>query len=337
MAAPTSLAPPLKSQRFRLEREADWIALDAHVRRIERHGAASLSDDELLSIPRLYRAALSSLSVARATSLDHELIAYLESLCARAYFLVYGARSTLLERLRRFFLEDWPVAARALWRETAAAWLLMALGAAVAYVLARQDPDWFYAFIPSDMAGGRDPTATTAFLRSTLYEPQKNGLSFFATFLFTHNAQIALIAFALGFAFCVPTAFLMIFNGAMVGAIFALYVPRGLGPQLGGWLFIHGTTELFAVALAGAAGFRIGWTLAFPGRRARIDAMTQAGRQGAMVMFGVVVMLFIAGLLEGLGRQLIRVDIARWSIAAVMLLGWSVYLYRPRRKGRARG
>ena len=31
---------------------------------------------------------------------------------------------------------------------------------------------------------------------------------------------------------------------------------------------IHGTTELFAIVLAGAAGFRIGWASAFPGEAA---------------------------------------------------------------------
>ena len=130
-------------------------------------------------------------------------------------------------------------------------------GAAVAYALVMHDADWFYAFVPAEMTGGRDPTATTAFLRSTLYGGEHEPLSLFAAFLFTHNAQIALFSFALGFVFCLPSGFLMIYNGCALGALFALFAPRVLGVQLGGWLFIHGTTELFAVALAGAAGFRV--------------------------------------------------------------------------------
>jgi len=328
--------PTLQSQRFRQEREADWAMLDTRLRRIERDGAAVLDDQQLLSIPVLYRAALSSLSVARATSLDHELIDYLESLCARAYFFVYGTRSTFFQRAGRFFVRDWPRAARALWRETALAGLLMALGALVAYALVRQDPDWFYAFIPSQIGDGRDPSATTEFLRSTLYEAKPQGLPFFATFLFTHNAQIALVAFALGFAFCIPSAFLMIYNGCMVGAMFALFVPHGLGFQLGGWLFIHGTTELFAAGLAGAAGMRIGWAVAFPGDKSRMDAVGEAGRDGATVMFGVVIMLFTAGLLEGLGRQMIRADGVRYFIALAMALAWAGYFYWPRRLANGR-
>ena len=84
----------LKSHRFRAEREADWRRLEDLLDRVEKGSGASLTDDELLAMPVLYRAALSSLSVARAISLDQSLIDYLESLCTRAYFFVYGARTT---------------------------------------------------------------------------------------------------------------------------------------------------------------------------------------------------------------------------------------------------
>jgi len=44
-----------------------------------------------------------------------------------------------------------------------------------------------------------------------------------------------------------------------------------------------------------------------------------------------VVMLFVAGLLEGFGRQLIKDDLVRYIIAGVMLLVWLAYFYWPRR------
>jgi hypothetical protein len=125
----------LKSFRFRAEREADWLRLEALLSKAEGRSAAALSDDELLAVPVLYRASLSSLSVARATSLDRALIDYLESLCTRAYFFVYGARSSALERIGAFFARDWPAAAKAAWRETLICAALTVLGAVAAYVL----------------------------------------------------------------------------------------------------------------------------------------------------------------------------------------------------------
>ena len=322
----------LKSHRFRYEREADWRRLETLLARVEKGGAAKLSRDELLETPILYRQALSSLSVARAISLDQGLIDYLESLCTRAYFFVYGTRSRPMERVAGFFLRDWPLAVQGLWRETLASGALMALGAVTAFILVGRDPDWFYGFIPAEVAGGRDPTASTQFLHATLHHfpSAHDALSVMAAFLFTHNAQIALFAFALGFALCLPTAGLVMYNGAMLGAFLALFASRGLTVEAIGWLMIHGVTELFAVALAGAAGFSIGWAVAFPGERSRIDAASHAGRRGAMVMAGVIVMLFVAGLLEGFARQLIQTDAARLSIAAASALAWGLYFYLPR-------
>jgi uncharacterized membrane protein SpoIIM required for sporulation len=94
---------------------------------------------------------------------------------------------------------------------------------------------------------------------------------------------------------------------------------------------IHGTTELFALVLAGASGFALGWSVAFPGARTRVDAVGAAGRRAATVMVGVVVMLLVAGLLEGFARQLVQLDLARYAVAAGMLALWLAYFYWPRK------
>ena len=322
----------LKSQRFRSAREWDWRKLEGLLRKMEGRSLASLSDEDLLAVPVLYRSALSSLSVARATSLDKALIEYLESLCTRAYFFVYGPRSSPLERLNRFLSRDLPAAAKTLWRETLISLAVTIVGAVTAFVLVARDPDWFYAFVERGLAHGRDPSATTAFLKGTLYSSadQQQGLSLMSMGLFTHNSGIALMAFALGFAFGAPTIFLILINGLMLGAFLALFFSHGLGFEAIGWLSIHGTTEIFAVILAGAAGLRIGWTLAFPGKDSRAAAMSRAGRQAGTLMGGVVLMLLTAGMLEGFARQLVNNDIARYAIAGTILLLWLAYYYLPR-------
>ena len=320
-------APALKSRLFREEREDDWKRLERLLAKLERGSLRRLSEDELIALPALYRSALSSLSTARAVSLDRALTDYLESLCIRAYFAVYGVRSRPLEQVARFLAHGWPDAVRRLWRETLVAAAITAAGAAAGYLLVRQDAGWFYAFIPAAVAQGRGPDAGAPALRQVLYTGDRTGLGVFASFLFTHNAQIALYAFALGFALCAPTALLVAANGATLGALAEVYDAKGLGFQLWGWLLIHGVTELFAVVLAAAAGFRLGATLAFPGDRTRLDALAAEGRRAATVMAGVVLMLMVAGLLEGFGRQLIKNDLARYGVAALSALGWGGYFY----------
>jgi uncharacterized membrane protein SpoIIM required for sporulation len=312
---------------FRSDREADWKAFEALLGRVETRSPKSLSEEELLSLPILYRSALSSLSVARATSLDNALIAYLESLCLRGYLYLYGARRGIGARLADFFLHDWPAAMRDLWRETIASVGLMVVGLIAGFRLVASDKSWFDAIIPAQLAAGRGPDASAELLRGMLYDNGDGFLSGFAAYLFTHNVQVSILAFALGFALAVPTALLILMNGCILGALFYVYWSKGLGFELGGWLAIHGTTELFAIALAGAAGMRIGTAIAFPGSLTRMAAAARAGRTAAAAMVGVTVMLLFAGLLEGIGRQTITSDVTRYAIGGGMLVLWLAYFY----------
>ena len=325
--AGSSDVPLVNATRFRQAHEADWELLEHIVTRIEKGSIRSLGDDDLLALPALYRTTLSSLSVARDTSLDRALITYLERLCTRAYFQIYGVQTPALRQLARFFVHGWPNAVRSLWRETLFC-VALTLGAALlAYLLVRSDPTWFYSIIPQGMAQGRDPSASAEFLRSTLYSKDKEWLGPFATFLFTHNSQIAIFAFALGFAFAVPTVLLILYNGLMLGALYAIFAAKGLAFNLSGWLMIHGTTEIFAICISGAAGIRIGMAIAFPGRFSRMDSAVRAGRTAAAAMGGTVLMLAVAGLLEGVGRQIINTDGLRMLIGAAALASWLAYFY----------
>ena len=329
--------PPIlvNASRFRAAHQADWERLDRLVTLVEKRSVRALSDDDLLALPLLYRTALSSLSSARATSLDRGLVGYLEQLCTRSYFQLYGVTDSPGKQITRFFLQTWPKAVQSLWRETLVAFVLTAAAVLVGYLLVHANPTAFYGIMSEAMAAGRDPTASAASLRATLHGagPGKHdsALTTFATFLFTHNAQIAIFAFALGLAFAVPTVLLILYNGLTLGAILAVFVDKGVGGPFVGWLFIHGTTELFAIMLSGAAGMRIGIGMAFPGRQSRSDAAVDAGRTGATVMVGAVLMLGVAGLLEGIGRQTVDGDGMRFLIGGAMLVGWLLYFYLPRR------
>jgi len=336
--APSRDTPLVNATRFRQAHEADWERLEQIVTRVEKRSIRSLSDEDLLALPALYRTTLSSLSVARDTSLDRALITYLERLCTRAYFQIYGVQTPAWRQLTGFFARGWPSAVRSLWRETLFCVVLTFGAALVAYLLIRADPSWFYSIIPEGLAQGRDPTASVDTLRATLYDnKEKDWLGVFATFLFTHNSQTAIFAFALGFAFAVPTVLLILYNGLMLGAFYAIFAAKGLGPNLTGWLMIHGTTEIFAICIAGAAGIRIGMAIAFPGRESRMDSAVQAGRTAATAMAGTVIMLAVAGLLEGVGRQTVTNDATRMLIGSAVLIGWLVYFYALPAMRSARG
>lgn len=322
----------LRSDRFRLEREAEWKRLEAIVAQMEKGRIRRLSDEDLLALPALYRNTASGLSIAREMSLDAATLDYLEALVQRSWFQVYGPRASLFSWFRRFLGGGWGASVRAMGLDIVIALVTMVAGLAVGWLLVRANPDWYYALVSSGMADVRVPGASREVLHGTLFGNQgQGGLAMFSAFLFSNNAQVSILAFALGFAFGLPTLMLLVQNTASLGAMLWLYDGQGLLLDFSGWIAVHGTTELYAILLAGAAGVHIGRTMAFPGDMPLLAAAAAAGRRSAQVMAGVVLMLIVAAMLEAFARQLVDDTFGRLAIGGFMLVFWTGYLFMWRR------
>jgi uncharacterized membrane protein SpoIIM required for sporulation len=323
----------LKSFEFRREREKTWTELERLVARVEKGGVRGLSANQLARLPVLYRATLSSLSVARSISLDRNVLDYLESLCARAYFCVYGTKRHLREVLADFFVRRFPAAFRRFVFHIGVAALIMGVGTLTAYVLTARNPEWFYAFVPDSVAEGRNPAATTDELREVLYgyTDSTAQLTTFASFLFTHNARVGMLCFALGFVVGVPVYVLLFYNGLMLGAFGALYAGRGLGWEFWGWVLPHGVTELGAVVVCGGAGLVLAQSLVFPGRHKRLKNLARRGREAGVLVLGAGAMFFVAALIEGFFRQLVMHDGARYLVVLATSAAWVAYFARAGR------
>jgi uncharacterized membrane protein SpoIIM required for sporulation len=324
---PRALA--LQSRDFRKGREDGWRELEGLVERVERRGVYALSLDELEQLPILYRAALSSLSVARTIALDRNLLIYLENLALRAYLAVYGPRVDPIAGLRSFFVHDLPAAVRAARWHILIVTVALLAGVAAGFVLTVQDESWFTIFTPSGIASGRGPASTAASLRDKeLFAPwpgPAEAFGVFANVLFSHNTGVGLLCFGLGLAAGIPTLMLVVYQGLGLGAFIALHYDRGLLIDCLGWLSIHGTSELGAIILLSAGGLVIADKLLLPGRYSRIENLALHGRQAALMAVGGVLMLFVAGILEGGFRQLVQSTPLRFAIGLTIGALWIAY------------
>ncbi len=311
----------IRSARFRAERENDWQRLDRLVARVERKGLRGLGFDEARDLATLYRQAMTSLSLAREISLDRALLAYLETLCARAYLAVYAPQETLRGVVTRLLVTGIPNAVRRCWLAVMLALLTTALGAAAGYLLFLDDPTWYDTFMPSGLAGGRGLSSSREELLRVIYQaqpPRGEALAAFASYLFSHNTQIALFVFSLGVLACVPSFALTFSNGLMLGVFVALHVDRGVGPDIAGWLSIHGVTEIGAIIIACGGGYHLGLALLFPGDAPRGDALRAAGRDAVKLAILAALMLTVAAILEGFFRQLVQ------DMNLRLVIGWGI-------------
>jgi len=317
----------LRSFEFRREREASWRELEDLVKRVEKRGLQRLDAHELQRLPTLYRSALSSLSVARAISLDKNVTQYLEGLSTRAYFAIYCRRRFLGHTVLHFFRETFPQSLRRIRWAFMLALGVFLLGVTAGFVLTEDDPTRYYSFVDDSMAGGRNPDSTREELLEVLYtkEDSATALTSFATFLFTHNARIGLLCFAVGFVAGVPVLLVLFANGTTLGAMWAVHAMKGLGSDFIAWVLPHGVTELLAVIICGAAGLSMGYGLVFPGRFRRLDNLAIRGRHGGSLAVGAVFLFFVAALIEGVFRQLVTDVGTRVTVISLTFAMWLAY------------
>ena len=156
--------------------------------------------------------------------------------------------------------------------------------------------------------------------------------------LMIHNIRISLLVFTSGVFAGIPSLYLMVQNAAMVGAFDQFFSAKGLGLQFFMVVFVHGTLELTAIIIAGAAGLILGKSFLFPGTIRRIDAFKQGAKDGVKIMIGLMPVFGLAAFFEGFITRLYN-DISVFTTiitsASIVFVIWYFVIY-PIRIGNSR-
>jgi uncharacterized membrane protein SpoIIM required for sporulation len=291
-------------EKFIVEEAPRWERLDAQLRRMAGDPWRKLTSEEVRELERLYQRAAADLARLATFAAEPEARRYLESLVARAYAEIHGARAES-SRFRpiRWFMRTFPQAWR---RQSRAFWFafaLMMIGATFGGAAITFDPSSKATLMPFAHLHG-DPAERVA--REELNEDrgQENHQASFSGMLMTHNTRVTLSAMALGMTWGVGTLVLMFYNGVVLGAVAIDYILAGQTTFLLGWLLPHGVIELPAMLVGGQAGFVLAGALLGRGQRQSLAARLRAATPDVVTLcFGAAVMLVWAGLVEAFLSQ----------------------------------
>jgi uncharacterized membrane protein SpoIIM required for sporulation len=145
--------------------------------------------------------------------------------------------------------------------------------------------------------------------------------------LIANNVQVSFVAFAGGVLAGVGTVLILLLNGIFFGAVVGLFHAERLGVYLWSFVLPHGVIELTAICIAGGAGLWLGSALVLPGRSTRSQALVERGREAISLIAGVVMLLLIAGLIEGFispGPFPPAVKLGFGAVMAVLLFAYLV-------------
>ena len=287
-------------------------------------------------LPRLYRELCQDLALARHRRYGRELESQLNALALRGHHQLYRQPSRLLHRFAIFFAETFPrsVRANARW-----VWLssLLFYGPFLAMVLVG-------VFWPQGLRYVLDPEMMRQI--EEMYDPTSEhvgegrasaaDLRMFAFYIY-NNGSIALRTFAGSLLLGVGTIFILLYNGVFIGAVFGHLTNEGMGVTLYPFVVGHGSFELTAIVLSGAAGLRLGHAIIAPGRRSRSRAMVEVARECLPIVLGMFAMIVIAAFVEGFWSPSSAPPEAKYAVGAVLwafVIGYFVFAGRGRRAAR---
>ena len=115
----------------------------------------------------------------------------------------------------------------------------------------------------------------------------------------SNNISVAFFALAGGMTAGVMTLWIMVINGLLLGSVAALVTQNNLAYPFWAFVFPHGSLELPAIFLAGAAGLLLARGILFPGPYRRSYAVRHYSALGVQLIFGIVPLLVVAGVIEG--------------------------------------
>ena len=281
----------MRLQSFVDDRQPLWAELDDLLERA-RGRPERLGPGGVRRLGALYRGAAADLALARRRFAGDPVVERLEALVSRARPVVYAT-----EARRESFGE---FVSRGYWRRVrerpgllALAAALLLVPAALAVVWALNDAGAAVGVLPEEYrsAGERRGDGDLGL--------SADDQAAFSSAIFTNNIQVTFLAFALGALAGLGTAFVLVYNGIILGGVAGLSFDTGTGARFVELVTPHGVLELSCIVVTAMAGLRIGAAIVDPGPRRRTVALIAEARRGVELVLGTAPWLVLAGLVEG--------------------------------------
>lgn len=223
------------------------------------------------------------LSYARTFYPNRSVRVYLNNLSQRVLHNLYKKRSRARGRFRRFWTEELPAVMYSVRYELLISFLVFALSAVIGWLTEASSG------LPVPQSYRED------FME---YYSEQTELDFFF-YVVTNNVRLACMIFVVGVFLGIGTLLSLMYNGLMLGGAMRWLHDLDYLGEASMSLWLHGTIELSAFVIAGAAGLVMGRGLALPGTYPRMTAFLYSARKGITIMLAVIALLLTSGFIEG--------------------------------------
>jgi uncharacterized membrane protein SpoIIM required for sporulation len=245
-----------------------------------------------------YRQICHHLALAQERQYSPYLIDQLNQLALRGHQQLYQRHNNILYNVVQFILIGFPATIRRELNLILLSSLLFFGSLLLMAALTYFNPSLVYSVYPEgsvrEFSEMYDPENKKAM------QDNRSASDDFVMFGFyiKNNIGIGFQTFASGFLLGIGALFNLLFNGIAIGAVMGYLTNLGYGETFFPFVVGHGAFELTGIAIAGAAGLKLGYGLLCPGRLSRKQSLIQAAREAMPLVYGVLFLLLVAAFIE---------------------------------------
>jgi len=240
---------------------------------------------------------------------------------ARAHHIIYSRRKTSLMTIIRFLRDEYPVIFQRQIGFVAASLGVTLTFAVLGAALTLANPEFMRHFLGPQMIDTMERHEMWTKSVVSVAPMESSGIM-------THNLSVSFATFITGIIFGLGTFYMLLVNGMLLGVIGAACHHYDMSISLWSFVAPHGSLELPSIILAGAAGFRLGHAMLFPGALRWKESIARGGMEATLLVSGILPLLVIAGTLEGFFSPSNAPVWLKFTVGAVLFTLLNLWLFR---------
>jgi len=270
-----------------------WEAFEKLIKAGERTSADKLAE--------IYIKITDDLAFARTHFAKSQLTSYLNNLASDIHLSIYKNKKEESSRFISFWQFELPQVMSESLKYVLISFIIFIISGIIGALSAAHD-DTFVRLIMGDQYVNETLSNIDKGDPMAIYK-QMGQTEMFLGITF-NNIRVSFLVFIAGLFSSIAAGYLLFSNGIMLGAFQYFFYQKGLLMTSILTIWIHGTLEISAIIIAGAAGIIMGNGLLFPGTYSRLQSFKKGAKKGLKIIIGLVPVFILAGFLEGFVTRL---------------------------------
>jgi uncharacterized membrane protein SpoIIM required for sporulation len=263
-------------------------------------------------------------------------VKYINGLAARIYQSIYRNKRDKKQRVFEFWRTELPLITYKHRRSLLFTFLFFMAFVAIGVFSAHYDETFIRAILGDSYVDMTERNIANG-APFNVYA-QEGELLMFITIAF-NNIMVSFYTFVMGILASVGTLYVLFRNGIMLGSFEYMFFKHDMGIKSILVVFIHGTLEISAIVIAGAAGLVLGNSLLFPKTYTRLQSLTRGAKDAVKIIVSLVPVFIVAAFFEGFVTR--HTGMPVWLSVLILTLSLAFilwyYVFYPAKINRLQG